>query len=124
MNPLKQMSERRHLNVLAALSYMSVIFIISSIPSSGIPGGVSPYSGFFHFMEYFILAILLFPIFYNNSNRLFYVLFIATFYGVTDEIHQFFVPGRVFSTVDMFLDLAGATAGVFVCWLNEIIWNT
>ena len=35
------------------------------------------------------------------------VLF-ATFYGVTDEIHQYFVPTRNADIFDIFADLAGA----------------
>jgi hypothetical protein len=36
-------------------------------------------------------------------------LLIAALFGVSDEIHQFFVPGRLCSLFDVFLDAAGAT---------------
>ena len=36
---------------------------------------------------------------------------IATLYGVTDEWHQSFVPGRTPDAMDVVADLAGASAG-------------
>lgn len=39
---------------------------------------------------------------------------LATFYGVTDELHQSFVPGRDPSGADVAKDLLGAVAGVTV----------
>ncbi|MCL2049195.1 MAG: VanZ family protein [Defluviitaleaceae bacterium] len=41
----------------------------------------------------------------------------ASFYGITDEIHQHFVPGRVMSFTDVLIDSAGALAGVGVFYL-------
>jgi VanZ family protein len=40
---------------------------------------------------------------------------IATAYGVTDELHQSFVPGRVADAWDLLKDLAGAVAGALAC---------
>ncbi|GMV93085.1 MAG: hypothetical protein AMXMBFR82_28630 [Candidatus Hydrogenedentota bacterium] len=41
--------------------------------------------------------------------QVFAPILFATFYGVTDEIHQYFVPMRHFDIVDLIADLAGAT---------------
>ncbi len=38
-------------------------------------------------------------------------ILIATFYGVTDEIHQFFVPGRTADVYDVLSDFIGASIG-------------
>jgi VanZ family protein len=36
----------------------------------------------------------------------------AVLYGLTDEIHQLFVPGRSFQATDLLADLVGAALGV------------
>ena len=41
--------------------------------------------------------------------------FIAFAYGVTDELHQSFVPGRHADAWDLLKNLAGATAGAAAC---------
>ena len=38
-------------------------------------------------------------------------------YGVSDEVHQVFVPGRAFQLGDLALDALGALAGVILAWL-------
>jgi VanZ family protein len=42
---------------------------------------------------------------------------LAAAYGVTDEVHQLFVPGRVFDARDMLADLTGAAAACAAAWL-------
>ena len=37
---------------------------------------------------------------------------VAVLYGVTDELHQTFVPGRVASEADLVVDAMGALLGV------------
>lgn len=42
-------------------------------------------------------------------------------YSVSDEVHQFFVPGRAAQWQDLFVDAAGWLPGILlVCWL---IWR-
>jgi VanZ family protein len=38
----------------------------------------------------------------------------ASVYGIVDEIHQYFVPGRFSSPLDWFADTLGAIAGAFL----------
>ena len=45
---------------------------------------------------------------------LFAAWFLTTLYGVSDEIHQSFVPGRHPRVADVFFDAAGALAMVIV----------
>lgn len=40
---------------------------------------------------------------------------IASLYGVSDEIHQLFVPGRFCDPVDWAVDTAGALVGALIC---------
>lgn len=67
-----------------------------------------------HFVEFGILGLLVFSglgILYNirqkTLKRLVIALIICTVYAVSDEIHQLFVAGRVFSFVDIFIDFTG-----------------
>jgi VanZ family protein len=103
---------------LPALLIMAVIFALSSIPSDEMPnfGGLDfSIKKLGHMAGYALLA----SAFLHGINRftpgavlaawLFTVL-----YAVTDEIHQSFVPGRNASVVDVFIDAAGALAGLFL----------
>ena len=42
-------------------------------------------------------------------------------YGLTDEIHQMFVPGRVADWRDLVADAIGGAIAAAVCWLWGII---
>jgi VanZ family protein len=46
---------------------------------------------------------------------------ITIVYGVTDEFHQSFVPGRSADAYDLAADAAGALAGTGACWAWGII---
>jgi len=49
---------------------------------------------------------------------------IAVSYGLTDEVHQMFVPGRSAEVADLIADAAGACAGTAACWAWGIIAQT
>ncbi len=73
-----------------------------------------------HFVQYAILAILLFPLFNNYQDTLFYAIIFATI----DEGYQYFVlaPFRTdyFDFNDIIIDLIGAALGLFLFWINAI----
>ncbi|MFL6280809.1 MAG: VanZ family protein [Vicinamibacterales bacterium] len=46
---------------------------------------------------------------------------LATLYGVTDEFHQLFVPGRTADRYDVLADGIGASLGVAVGWLANAV---
>jgi len=48
-------------------------------------------------------------------------LAICVAYGVTDEIHQLFVPGRAFQVSDLAMDTAGSITGIAAGWF---VYNT
>jgi VanZ family protein len=71
-----------------------------------------------HFIEYLIfgflvsLAVGLLP---GKPKVMFVLVFIFwVLYAATDEVHQAYVPGRNPSIVDVFIDSAGALAGILV----------
>jgi VanZ family protein len=73
-----------------------------------------------HFVEYFIFTAL----FYRASKfdiqdkklRSFISAFFAIIYGVLDEIHQSFVPGREARARDVFFDFLGSIFFLFLIW--------
>jgi len=73
-----------------------------------------------HFAVYFALGFCVFNSlkFYVTSKG--YLLSVAwgitAVYGVIDEIHQYFVPGRVCSVLDMVINASGAVVGVFFAY--------
>jgi VanZ family protein len=73
-----------------------------------------------HFVVYFVLAFFIAQSLKYHIHRLRYLLLsawaIASVYGITDEIHQHFVPGRVMTISDMLINSAGALFGAaLVC---------
>ena len=73
-----------------------------------------------HFVQYAILAFLLFPLFNNYRDTLFY----AMLFAMIDEGYQYFVlaPLRTdyFDFNDVIIDLIGAALGLFLYWVSGI----
>lgn len=70
-----------------------------------------------HFLEYMILGIVLTnALRYHMPLRRAWVvaLIAAGAYGITDEIHQFFVPERMPDPIDWLIDTTGATLGAWL----------
>ena len=77
-----------------------------------------------HFGVYFVLAILLLIAF--RSSGIFVrtgfclALLAAAAYAVTDEIHQYFVPGRAMRAFDVMIDTCGALTGLVLFSLARL----
>ncbi len=96
--------------------YALVIFILSAIPGSTIPRFFCGADKILHFLEYLPLGVLLMRAMAAMGGRLriralLVTLFVVMLYALTDEIHQFFVPGRTLDAADWVMDVLGATAG-------------
>ncbi len=105
--------------------YMALIFILSSISNPPQPGKGNPYIPIIgHFIEYGILGILLLGTFLGNEKFRKYApvlaVIIAVLYGITDEIHQYFVPYRNSDAFDVFVDGIGAVLGVVTGRIKEL----
>lgn len=101
----------------------ALIYYLSSIPSLPSPPG--PFSDkHFHFASYAVLATLLVRALASarlrnvNGRVAIGAILLATLYGVTDEIHQIFVPGRTAALDDLAADALGAAtaAGLLLAW--------
>lgn len=95
------------------LLYSGLIFYLSSMSQPVHPGLVAEFSLWdkvVHVFEYFILSFFVLRVlrFYKVKKCYLYAVIIAVLYGVTDEVHQLFVPGRLFSVWDMAANAVGA----------------
>ena len=118
MNPIVFLKSNPRLNLVLIVLWALAIFMGSSIPGRNIPSGVGQVSTLFHAMEYMILGFLLLP--YIGLNVLFAAA-LGSAYGFSDEIHQLFVPGRVFSLSDITVDCIGSTAGAYAAKILGMI---
>ena len=105
---------------------MGVIFHFSSLPGKDIPSLFPLQDILFHGIIYAALGWLLRRALKNTVTQgkpsalvLLTVLF-GVLYGLSDEFHQIFVPGRDFSFVDLGADIIGAAAGgrLYLSWLK------
>ena len=73
-----------------------------------------------HFTEYFILyyfAILVCKNYVDIKRARIYSLFIVLGYAITDEIHQYFIPGRSMAIRDVIIDFSGGVFGFIINWV-------
>jgi VanZ family protein len=81
---------------------------------------------FGHVIEYFILGLLLFRAFRGGSDASFnwrwsfFALTVVAFWAASDEYHQFLVPTRRASAVDVGIDAAGGMLAQFVSALRHL----
>jgi VanZ family protein len=103
---------------------MAAIFYISSIPDIAL---TEPLAISGHSIGYFALAVLVVRALAGGLPRRIGVriaavaMLVTVAYGVSDEFHQSFVPGRVADAYDLLTDAIGALAGTIACWAWGII---
>ncbi len=100
------------------IAYMLLIFYLSSLPNESfkyLNEGFGLDDSIEHFLEYSLLSILFLRLLINYHKAKFLAVGLSTLYGITDEIHQLFVPTRVFSFSDIFFDLLGSLVAVLIC---------
>jgi VanZ family protein len=107
---------------LPLYAWMGIIFCLSSIPQAELPEvemwGFEPIA---HTVEYLILGFLLLRALrhsrlsgLNMMKLAIFSLAIGIIYALTDELHQYFVPGREMSAADFLYDTLGLFIGVIV----------
>ena len=104
--------ERLHLarhRWIPTLVWAILVLIVSSIPKLGVQ--TLPFPGcdkVAHFIEYLILGMSL--RYWSRSRRKAHLIGGIAF-GLFDEIHQAYIPGREASPLDFAADAAGVTFG-------------
>ncbi|PJA96745.1 MAG: hypothetical protein CO129_04885 [Ignavibacteriales bacterium CG_4_9_14_3_um_filter_34_10] len=109
----------KYLYIPLALYWM-ILLAATSIPANSMPSfGIS--DKFEHFAAYFVLSVLFsLTLFLQERNEYLkkyfnvYSISILLFYGIFDEVHQFFIPGRFFDWLDLLSNLIGIVSGVYL----------
>ncbi len=118
----------RRLSLLLASAWMAVLFYLSHQPTLDTPMLFPGQDKLFHAIVYGILGFLLLGSrtpsehgFTNTQVR--GSVLIASLYGISDEFHQYFVPGRNTDVWDWVADTLGALIAVsLLAWLSRK-WN-
>ncbi len=110
--------------IAVAIGWMGLIFLVSARSTVPQPPGLGPVvtSNLGHFSVYFVLAILVWWVLggfgLEGRRRWLLAIALAVLYGVSDEWHQSFVPGRQPDPLDVIVDAVGAA-----CGLATISWT-
>ena len=104
--------------------WMTTIFILSaqsSLPTQSLFEGQDKLE---HFLAYGLLGVLLSrslrPMKVETWQRIILIATLTTLYGISDEYHQSFVPGRDVSALDVLADsVGGFLAALALFWLDR-----
>lgn len=108
-------------NWIPSIFIMLIIFLISNTPgevinSSGL--GYEPLHINGHFFLFFLLCIS----YYKGSKDILLSVLLTILYGISDEIHQMYIPGRSSNMFDIYTDSFGAIIAGIILWkLQHII---
>lgn len=105
------------------VTYWLILFGLTTFPTKSLPS-VAFSDKIKHFIAYFILTVLLkfalhFQEKYDISLKVcgLITLGIIGFYGLLDEIHQYFIPGRYCEFYDWVANILGGLIGVILVGL-------
>jgi VanZ family protein len=104
---------------------MAVIFVLSGMSKP--PAPVSVNDKIKHFVGYAVLGAVTMRATAGGTlggltaGAALAAWAIATLYGVSDEYHQSFVPGRTADPADTLADAAGAAVSIAALWASGII---
>jgi VanZ family protein len=110
---------------LPALLIIAAIWILSSQRTLPVPKGILGFDKFQHLLAYLVLAAS-FVFWFSPEQRRFHrlrtfllLVLVSSLYGVIDELHQFYVPGRDCNVWDWLADTLGAFLGAGAALLAD-----
>ena len=117
---------KQHLFLLVYLPlfvYWIALFVATTLPGDKLPMiGIS--DKIEHFVSYFILAFYLnFTLHFQHKfkklaeSSSLYTILIVAIYGMVDELHQLFIPGRFCDILDWTADILGGLAGLMIVYI-------
>lgn len=103
----------QRLSLLLALAWMAIIFYLSHQPTLGVPSLFENQDKVMHAGAYGLLAALILgamPLRFPGYTRqqAWLSVMLASLYGISDEFHQSFIPGRSPEVGDWMADTLGA----------------
>lgn len=104
---------------LPVFIYCAAIFIQSSYPSAVHAPEIPHIDKLVHFLGYGLLGILFFRAFRISrlgktpDSLMLMSIAASALYGISDEIHQYYVPSRSADIIDVLADTLGSIYGVF-----------
>jgi len=116
---------------LPVILYGIGIFILSSISDLNAPDlGFEPQDKFYHILfytpfGYFIARSLSRQDYFLKVKEKYWILavLLGVLYGISDEIHQYYVPGRFSSYWDAVADGLGVCLGVYLYYYRYRIFS-
>ena len=105
---------------LPPIVYCLAIFFQSSFPGPERMPDVRFLDKLLHFVAYALLGILFYRVYetlpLKNNHKLLILISIssASLYGISDEIHQYFVPSRHADMLDVIANTLGSICGVYL----------
>ncbi len=112
MNPINWFEKHNKISWLITILIAITIFYMSSktFVGTGVPAS-NILSISYHFFAFFFLALFFsFSLIkgkIKNKYLIFTIILISIAYGISDEIHQYFVPGRYCCFQDVLTNSAG-----------------
>jgi len=110
---------------LPAIAWAAAIFIQSSLSDISAPElGFDWQDKVYHAIEYAILGFLLIRALRFQGNHFlqkhaaWLTLLIGSAYAISDEIHQFYVPGRMADVHDVIADIVGVALVLIIYFLG------
>ena len=119
---IKLFEENKKLATFTTIIIAIAIFIISSVPDYGQNNaGTSYISTIYHFFAFFFLQLfLLITTTKRNTKHFLESTTISFLYACLDELHQYFIMGRICSWSDIFADSAGILLATFMYYKYKV----
>jgi VanZ family protein len=111
---------------LPLIAYCLAIYIQSDHPSPERIPTIAFLDKILHFAAYGLLGILFFraytalPLKDHRNMLILFSIGSATLYGISDEIHQYFVPFREADTLDAIANAIGSICGVTIFYYWKV----
>jgi VanZ family protein len=105
---------------LPVIVICGIIFFLSSLPGKSIPSVFASHDKTMHFLAYASLGLFFIRGLRSGEKKaaayklVVFSVFFGLIYGLSDEVHQLFVPGRSFDLMDVAFDCLGTLAGALV----------
>lgn len=100
---------------LPALIIMAFIFVSSSLPGATVSSN-GDVDFLAHKLVHFVLYAILTLAFFRATKNIPLSVLLAILYGISDEIHQTYVPTRSGNPQDVLVDSLGAITSGLVLW--------